>query len=339
LNPAHVNAPIAPSGARVLGTRLEQINAIQNVNERWNAIRLDYDDLVLATPRNDNTYSPTLVTSFLTPGMVVKLQNRWAPLAAFMRDFSMDPYKPNATHVVRLVTAGATAQTNATNFESGDSTVDVVSVTMARKSVGFHVTTGELNSGMRMENLLEVNAAVMADTLIGLATAPITTANFTGDAIVSAPEAFGWADMTTGRGQLKKSPIKNAILDGEYFARLTNTPSYFQRTPTESGSNGWSAFGWDAIYESTLWTSAGTNVRGFICNPQAIALVAGLPLEAPNVPGNTLAQTTFTVPGVGISIAQYQWFSLATRTFWQSYECMFGASKADATAGFVIKSA
>lgn len=79
-------------------------------------------------------------------------------------------------------------------------------------------------------------------------------------------------------------------------------------------------------------------MRGFYCNPQAVGAVAGLPLTPPTIPGATLQENTATIPGIDISIADYMWFSLATRTMWCSYDMMFGAAVLDNTAGGLITS-
>src|SRR5213076_3629685 len=79
-------------------------------------------------PVASNTYSATLVTQFLLDGAVTKLQNLWAPLRVFSRDYSQDRYKPRATAQLKFVTAGGTTQKNATNFESGDAIVSNVQI-------------------------------------------------------------------------------------------------------------------------------------------------------------------------------------------------------------------
>jgi hypothetical protein len=201
--------------------------------------------------------------------------------------------------------------------------------------------------GLRMENLLTINAAGIADKIIAIATAPITTANFgttpgtTGAAapLVSAASAFSFSELATLWGGLKKSPIKNVLLDGEYLARVINSPTFYQVAGTQPGG-GWKAFGWDYIALNTNWTGAGSNITGFACNPQAVVVIAGLPITPPEgVPGNTLQMSSATVPDVGISIASYSWFSLASRTAWQSFDIMLGAGYGDRTAGILLKSA
>ena len=94
-----------------------------------------------------NSYSGSLLTQFLLEKATTVLQNRLAALACFTRQFTTDPYKPLATAQLKFVTAGAAGQTNASNFESGDSTVTNIAVTVNHLSQSFHVTTRSLTPG------------------------------------------------------------------------------------------------------------------------------------------------------------------------------------------------
>jgi len=286
-----------------------------------------------------NTYSATLVTSFLMDGAVTDLQNSWAPLKAFNLEFSADEFKPKATAVLRHVTAGGTTQTDATNFESGDSQVDPVSVTMHQYSQSFNVSNADLQNGLRMENLVKINTAKFANKVIEVATVPLTTAIFTGTPLISSAASFGFSDLATLQGQLKKSPIKNLILDGTYLASIANSPGFFQKSGTVGGAtNGWSAFGWDLIAQNTDWTGAGANVVGFACNPQAIAGILGLPVT-PAIPGGIFATSTTIIPGLEAQIMVSSWFNPAGRVMWSGMDIMAGFKEVDTTAGFLIKSA
>jgi len=137
--------------------------------------------------------------------------------------------------------------------------------------------------------------------------------------------------MATLWGKLKKSPIKNCLLDGEYLAKLLNQPTFYQAIG--DGAQAYKGFGWDLLALNTNWAGASNNAVGFVCNPQAIVCLAGLPVTpaAPN-----LTQGSFTVPGINIGVQTNQWFSLATRTAWYSFDLVFGAAKADTSAGILI---
>jgi hypothetical protein len=351
--PLQAVVPVRPSITEIEpNTPLSKVMALPNsradgykryhhVKDNWESLYQEciaMDRQRRGTPMAANTFSASLTTQFLLDGATTKLQNRWAALKCFVRDFGVDRYKPLATGQHKFVTAGGATQTNATNFESGDSVVTNVAISVSQYTQAFHVTNSELNSGLRMENLIEVNMATFADQIIQVATTPITAANFNVLAgIVRASGAFTFSDMQTAWGELKKSPIHNALLDGEYLARIINVPTQFQKTGVEPGT-AWAEFGWDNIALNTNWLQAGPNVRGFFCNPQAIGLIAGLPLTPPDVPGNTLQETSMTIPGPDIAVAVYHWFSLSTRTMWVSYDLVFGSALLDASAGAILTS-
>ncbi len=369
-----VNLPGGPpigGFVSIVENRLEEIKKERNPAKRFATLSAEYDGLMadallrdsrrgMAAPMqvgpgqpsrlypvNANSYSATLVTQFLLDGAVTKLQNLWAPLRIFSRDYSQDRYKPRASAQLKFVTTGGTTQKNATNFEtSNDATVVPKQIDVDQYTTGLHVTNDELNSGLRMENLIEIKTAECADNILKVAFAPLALAAFTTHAaIIRAPSAFAYSDMATAWGALKKSSIKFAVLDGEYMARIINQPVFYQVTGTESGEmDGWKRFGWDGVFLNTNWTGthAGAddqNIRGLFCNPQVMGAIAGLPLTPPSVPGNTLQESTIVVPGVNISIAAYSWFSLSTRTMCMSYDLMFGSTLLDESAGQLLTSA
>lgn len=352
-------APISSTGIRVTENRLEEIKkshpGARNAAKRYAMVKEEWDGLIadalvrdsrMATRgpvQNANTYSASLVTQFLLDGAVTKLQNRWAPLRVFSRDYSTDRFKPRATGQLKFVTSGATTQTNPSNFESGDSVVSNTQIAVSQYNQPFHVSNDELNSGLRMENLVEANISALADKVLAVAFTPVTKAGFITNApLIRGAGAFNFSDMATAWGQLKKAPIKFAVLDGEYMARIINNPVFYQATGTQSGEgDGWARFGWDGVFLNTNWTGTppADNIRGLFLNPQLLGAIAGLPLTPPTIPGNTLAQSTITIPDVDISIETYSWFSLSTRTFWMSYDLMFGSSLLDESAGVALCSA
>jgi ATP-dependent protease ClpP protease subunit len=353
-------------GISIVENRLEEIRKEASPSKRYRTLAREWDGLIRDALSRDgrvgmtaplpggdgrmypvasNTYSASLVTQFLLDGAVTKLQNLWAPLRVFTRDYSQDRYKPRATAQLKYVTAGGTTQKNASNFESGDATVTNVPIAVDQYSTAFHVTNDELNSGLRMENLVDVKTAESADNILKIAFAPLALASFTTNAtMIRTASAFAFSDMATAWGQLKKSPIKFAVLDGEYMARIINSPVFYQMTGTTDGEvDGWKRFGWDGVWTNTNWTGthAGAGdqyIRGLFCNPQVMGAVAGIPLTPPAIAGNTLQESTITVPDVNISIAAYSWFSLATRTYWMSYDLMFGTALLDESAGVLLAS-
>ena len=291
--------------------------------------------------RNENTIASALTTNFLILGATTQASPKFASVKMFSRDTSVDPYKPLATGQYKFNTTvqdGSTTLTNATNFEAGDSVINNVAVSVAQYTEPFHVTNGQLNSGIRMEDLVTAKINSLGSKIAKVLAANISAANFNVlTPIIRSTGAFGFSDMQTLWGTLKKANAKNVMLDGPYLANLINIPTLFQPTPVVPGAGWKNLLGWDYVALHTEWSAAGNNILGFGCDPQALGVIAGLPLiDSPAIPGGILAQATGMIPGIDLAIAAYAWFNTSTRTYWGSYDLMFGAAPLDTTIGCVI---
>jgi hypothetical protein len=236
---------------------------------------------------------------------------------------------------------------NATDFTgqsndggaAGDSTLTGIDIAVNQLTQPFHLTNAQLNSGVRLADLLEAKLGSFLSKIVQVVTAPITVANFSNFAPLVVPSAsFGFSDLANLQGELQKSRVKNLILSGPYLSRISNTPGFFQKTGTLDGlENAWSGFGWDLVGLNTEWQAADPYVQGFANNPQAIGVIAGLPLNPPE--GNTVIQTgTAILPGVDAAVATYLWMDANARTMRATYDIMLGAALVDSTAGIIIKS-
>jgi hypothetical protein len=89
----------------------------------------------------------------------------------------------------------------------------------------------------------------------------------------------------------------------------------------------------------TEWAGADPFVRGFACHPQAIGVIAGLPLNpVEGIPGNIIQVGTAVLPGADVAIGTYLWMDANARTMRATYDIMLGAALVDSTAGVIIKS-
>lgn len=342
-----------PDGA----TREQQI---ATATARYNAMKAEFPQLLAKAFAKDrgsvqagNTFSGTITTNFLIMGVIVKLYNRFAPATLFTMDSEQDPYKPLAAGIRKFnttTTDGTKVGKNVTNFETlagasngnPDSTIDAITITPDQYTSGGFLTNAQLNSGFRISDLVEAKLIDLADKVTQVITAPITVANFVTNApLIQSPGAFGFSDLATLQGQIKKFPIKNLLLDGEYQARIANTPGFFQSAGLVGGvANAWRAFGWENVAMNTEWSGAGANVRGFATAPQSIGIISGLPLNPPEgIPGNIVQTGVAQLPDVQKAIATYAWFSPQARTFFFTFDIILGATLIDETAGVLIKSA
>lgn len=326
---------------------------LKDGTERYAKMKAELPRLLRAAFRKDNgvqaanTFSGTVTTNFLIMAVIQKLQNRFAAANLFTRDNSQDPFKPLAVGIQKFnttATDGSQVETNLTDWEAagGDSTIAPITITPAQYTSRGHLNNSELNSGFRIADIIEKKLIDLAAKVTQVLMAPITVANFvTNGPVTSAPAAFGLSDLANLQGILKKTLQKNLILDGEYIARIANTPGFFQ--PTGNGVNdpkGYTKFGWDNIALNTDWTGAGANMRGFGCGQDAIGIISGLPLTPPEgIPGNIVQQGVAMLPDVGIGIQTNVWFSPRYRTFWFSFDIILGATLVDESQGVLIKSA
>ena len=323
--------------------------------KRYNALRDNWDHLFADASNRDrrlgrdiraeNNFAGAITTNFLIMGAITKLGPRCTALKAFSRDNSVDPYKPLASGIQKFNTTvqdGSDTQTNATDFTaSSDSTLTGPAINVSQYTQGMHLTNAQLNSGIRMADLIEAKLGSLLSKIVQVVTTPITVATFNTyapDVVSSA--AFGFSDLALLQGKLQKSRIKNVILAGPYIAQIANTPAFFQIAGTLDGlEDAWRAFGWDLIGLNTEWQGADPYVQGFACNPQAIGVITGLPLNpVEGIPGNVIQVGTAVLPGVDVALSTYLWMDANARTMRATYDIMLGATAIDTTAGVIIKS-
>jgi len=282
-----------------------------------------------------NTFDAALVTDSLRDAAITTLQSRLAPLSAFTQDFSADPLKPRSTVQVAIATAGSTTQTNASNFESGDSTLDNVAVAVSQYSNSFHLTNDQLNSGHRLDKIAKINLHKLANKIIDVALTPVTTANF-GAATIDVDTA---ADVTAASlktlwAALKDGDVRNVIVDGSIYAQFL--PANLEAFQLAAGGKNVGMYGFDLFTYNNRWDGADATVKGFACSPQAIAVASGLPVDSP-ASSDMIAVENIEIPDLGLTVQMNMWVSRATRALWASYDVMFGAAMGDATALKIIK--
>lgn len=282
-----------------------------------------------------NSFDPSLITDVLRDTAITVLQSRLAPLNAFSTDFSADEIAPRKTVQVPIATSGSTTLVNPSSFESGDSALDNVAVTVNQYAQPFHVSNNELQQGHRLERLAKINLHQLANRIIDVALAPVTEANF-GAAVVDVNSAdqFSPAELKTLWASLKDGDVRNVVLDGSLYAQFlpTNLESF---NVAASGRNA-GMYGFDGFFYNNRFSGAGVSILGFACSPQAIAVASGLPASSP-VDAAMLAQDVITIPDLGLSVQYNLWTSSATRSLWASYDVMFGAAKGDGSALKIVK--
>jgi len=275
-------------------------------------------------------FDSQLVVDSLRDTAITVLQSRLAPLNAFTIDFGTDELAPRRNVLVPMATAGSSTQTNATDFETGTTTVSAVAVQVDQYTNSFQLTNAEINQGHKLEQMAKINLHALANKIMDVAMAPITTGNF-GSATVSLSSAalVGASELKSLWGALKDGDTRNLVVDGSIYANFlpTNLDSF------NLASNGRNVgiYGFDGFFYNNRWSGAGANIRGFACSPQALAVASGIPVSSP-VGDDMIAQELIEIPDLGLTVQMNLWTSRATRTLWASYDVMFGAAKADGSA-------
>jgi hypothetical protein len=290
---------------------------------------------------NENSFSAGLTTTFLIYGAVTQAWPQCAAIPMFSRAVSPDPTKPLATgeQIFNVTeTAGADVLTNPTSWQTGDSQLDAVSISVSQYSVPFHVRNLDLNDGIRLNDLAQAKMASLGSKLMQTLNTNVTAANFsTLTPVIRSSANFGWSDMAVAGTAIKKARRKRIMLDGSYLEQILESP-LFQHPPVIPGA-AWENIGpWDYVALNTEWSTAGSNIFGLACDSTALAVIAGLPLTDFSQTPGILSVSSGTLPGVNVPIAAYAWFDLGSRTYWASYDIMFGAAALDTTIGCVIAS-
>jgi ATP-dependent protease ClpP protease subunit len=324
--PARGRAPVAGSVSNLGNALLEQYRGMKPGAER-NAFRIEHHtalmrEMSLAAPRGDNTFATSLVPDYLSDGLIMVLKAKLAPLNAFSTAFSGDRMRPRATVVVPKSTVGPTVLVNATNFQSGDSTLVGVSVAVDQYTAPFHCTNDQLQKGFKVAQLSAHAAANLAEKICDAWTAKLVVGTtgengFGAGLAIGAATDFATDDLPLIYGATTNFNQRNLILSLAYLAKLIPMTQDNFRV----GQTG--AFGFDLIAEQNKWTGALTNTVGFVCDPSAFAAVSGLPIQVSNRAFDYIQTTELSN---GMTVETYGWFDTATRTNWASHDVMFGVA-------------
>lgn len=289
----------------------------------------NYDRFDFGTGKimNANTVDSALANTILSGEFVTTMRSYIAPWGAWTRTVSLSPISRRQVLEVPLASSSGSKQQNATDYESGNSTLAPIAVTVAEESKSFHTSRPETNLGLQLAALVPTNAAVLAEGINTKMTALITTANFGAATTIGAASSFDSADLPAILALGKNYRQVRLVLDGGHLAYLLPTT----REHFAFGEPG--AFGFDGgIFKNNLWTSATANTVGFVCGPDAIVNGWGMADGLPS--GEAISQSTVDVNGIpfGLSV----WFSRKTREVWASFQVMHGCAVGDATQGELL---
>ena len=267
-----------------------------------------------------NTYSPSGVAQTLCKVGTTVLQSALAPLRSFCTVLEiMEPDPPALDSQVAIATVANATQVltraQTPDYQQSNCTLSNVALSPRLFVQAFGLSASDQEGGAKLEWLADLNARQLAAALTDAVAALLTVGNF-GSALVTASAAnFGTDDFTSlcaGVG----SPGRAVILDTPYFCKVKST---------------WLPPNFNAVYEMNRWTAAGTNVRGFVCDPRAIVARNGIPMVSKLAPP-VLARELITLPGVGLVAECGVHTAPNTRAVFAAYSIYFAAAVGDPLA-------
>lgn len=283
-----------------------------------------------------NTFNANTIADIIASNEMLVLQHKVTPLDKFATNFSGEAIAQTnngngarSTIQVDLASGASTTLTNPTNYEQGDSTLGAVAVSMNEYSQPFHITPAELNSGRRLEKLVMVNLYALQDKIDSVVKALFDPANFGTAVLDKDPTTVTTADIKTIIAATGKYKQRNLVTDATFWSQFAVT--------TDKNSLGVvdGAYGLDSFSLSTDWSSAGTNVNGFVGDTSALAMAARLPDLTSEV--REAIDLDFVELPNGITVQIAKWVSYASRNTWHSMDVVFGAAVGDSSAGEVIE--
>jgi hypothetical protein len=240
--------------------------------------------------------------------------------------------------VVNIVSAPASSVLrNATNFNQTFTTMAAKTVTPNQLTMPWNLTNRNVQDGLDMMAAAEANAQALAEAVWIDAIATIDATNFPGTTVIDKVSEWDTKGVKNAFSVIANGRVRNMVVAPEIFAEIMHVDSKsFVLTPAQQGAG---AYGFNGIWFANVWartTSPVAGLKGFVCDPQAIAAVIAPPLLAPGAAAAGLTSTNITAPGIGITVQFNTWFSTDSRTPQMSYDIIFGTTVADGTAGHLV---
>lgn len=333
-NKLNAPAPAAPAIVNLGNPLVEKFNAASlDLEARAKIVNAYHRDLRAQLVKhgvfNANTVDANLVNTLTSASFLTTMRTKMAPLAAFSHQVAVNPVSARQVINVNLLSSAGATQDNPTSFETGDTTSAAKAVTLAHINRSFYTANAEQDLGLDLAQKAPTNALIMAEGIMAKVTALMTNNNYGADVVIGTAANFDANDLRPILELGKNYDRTTLLLDGGHLAYLLPT----SRESFAFGEAG--AYGFDGgIFKNNLWTSAATDIAGFVCGPDAIVWAAGMPAAGPS--GSGLVTTSVALPEIGITVASNTWYALSSRALWASYDICFGAAVGDATQAEVL---
>ena len=268
-----------------------------------------------------NVFDSGLVVATISQQAQTVLANRLAPLRVFTTDFTNEVRKPKDTIQVPIVSATSATAVNPTNFEPGsDVTVGKATVTLDHVVQFFGISQADLALGHRLENLVNINLAALADKLWSIAVTPITTVNFGAATVTTTTITPGSGHLASLWAKVSKAQSKSLVVNPTIYSQLI--PVNADYLPLQNGAYGFEG----GVYYASNFTGAVSGLDGFACSREAVAVASAAPAIDPAVSSQFQISESVTLEQLGMTVAYNVWGSTNNRQVNASIEVMFGAS-------------
>lgn len=280
-------------------------------------------------------FDSALYDQVVSERVMTVLGEQLAGLNAFSTDFTDQVERKKGNTMLVGLASGGTAGTNRTDYESGDSNIADISVTLNEIGVSWNITNKEYNASRvaTVEKSIDAQAQTVAEAIWAVVSALITEANYGASIIDAAQTTFDADAMKTAWAAIPKVRSKHVLLDSVAYSEiLPATLNDFDLS--ERG-----AYAFAGVHHQTDWSAASNNAYGFACGPAAMAVGSKIPEIPAGVAKQLDAQSLIEVEDLGLMIQYLRWGSAKTRAEWASLDVYFGAAVGQADAGALIASA
>jgi hypothetical protein len=265
-----------------------------------------------------NTVDSALVPNDLADSLLSPLTQRLAFLEKFctLSPTGPAPAKDSQTIIATVLPAVAT---DASDFETGDMTLDNRPATVHLYSISWGLSAQEIGGGLSAVALAQAAAEKLADKIIDVVLAPVTASNYAAATVTATAALFAVTDFDTLWSAIS-APDKAVVLDGAHFCKVKPA---------------WIPPGFSNVFENSRWSGAETKVRGFVAAPRAVVVRHGLPIPPPE--RNAVQRQVLTIPGVGLPVELTTWCSRGPRSVRCSLQLFLGAGVGDSSALRLLK--
>lgn len=302
-----------------------------------------------------NTWNGMTFTNIARKGLSAFVQ-RLIPLRVFTTDFSADVALQGTAVATRVVPAGGTAQSLSSTHSGvrsnavADQTTSLVTVTLNQDPIeGFHLTDEEamqIGSGVWEDTktrLIEQTVNSVADAILDYCFGLIINANYSNIVHTGLAAAFDLDDVVDIGNTLDvaqwPASLRNMVLSSAYYNALKKDNAIQDLSASglpvvKAGDVAMRKVDEFELYKAPTLPPSGTpsteNLTGFVCRKECMAIaMRAVKAQAPE---RLEFFQVLTDPQTGATIVYRAWYDPDVGKMYHTFEALFGASVAYATA-------